>query len=255
MKALLILAAALAAASPGHPLDESSPLPGRAPVLVELFTSEGCSSCPPADVLLAKLQREQPVPGAEIVALSLHVDYWDHQGWKDPFASKTFTARQQSYARVFGEDRLYTPQMVVDGRDEFTGSDEAKALRIVGQAASRTRLPLTLDARAAASSVKISIDLPAAPADAEPIDVIVALTEDGLTSAVRRGENSGRTLSHAAVTRRLQTLGALEKESFVASGALDLHASWKPERMRAVVFLQGRTSRHVYGAAAAALGR
>ena len=117
------------------------------------------------------------------------------------------------------------------------------------------RLPLTLDARAAASSVKISIDLPAAPADAEPIDVIVALTEDGLTSAVRRGENSGRTLSHAAVTRRLQTLGALEKESFVASGALDLHASWKPERMRAVVFLQGRTSRHVYGAAAAALGR
>lgn len=255
MKALLILAAAVAAASAGHPPDWLSPPPGRAPVLVELFTSEGCSSCPPADVLLAKLLREQPVAAAEIVALSLHVDYWDHQGWKDPFSSKTFTARQQSYARVFGADRVYTPQMVVDGRHEFTGSDEAKALSAVGEAAARPRLPLTLDARAAAGSVKISIDLPPAPADGEPIDVIVALTEDGLTSSVRRGENSGRTLSHAAVTRRLQTLGALEKESFVASGQLDLHPSWQRDRMRAVVFLQGRTSRHVYGAAAAALGR
>ncbi|HET7219310.1 MAG TPA: DUF1223 domain-containing protein [Vicinamibacterales bacterium] len=254
MRALLILTVALAAVSPGPPRT-SLPAPERAPVLVELFTSEGCSSCPPADVLLAKLQREQPVAGAEIVAMSLHVDYWDHQGWKDPFSSKTFTARQQSYARVFGEDRVYTPQMVVDGRDEFTGSDEAKALRVVGEASSRPRLPLTLDARAAAGSVKISIDLPAAPAGAEPIDVIVALTEDGLTSVVRRGENGGRTLSHAAVARRLQTLGALEKDSFVASGQLDLQAAWKPERMRAVVFLQGRTSRHVYGAAAAALSR
>lgn len=255
MKALLILAAALAAASPGRPPDSLSAPPGRVPVLVELFTSEGCSSCPPADGLLAKLQRDQPVAGAEVVALSLHVDYWDHQGWKDPFASKTFTARQQSYARVFGDDRVYTPQMVVDGRDEFTGSDEAKAVRTVGEAASRPRLPLTLDARAAAGSVKISIDLPPAPAAGEPVDVIVALTEDGLTSTVRRGENSGRTLSHAAVTRKLQTLGALEKESFVASGQLDLHPSWQRDRMRAVVFLQGRTSRHVYGVAAAAIGR
>ena len=255
MKALLVLVAAFAATSPGHLPDWVSPPPGRSPVLVELFTSEGCSSCPPADVLLAKLQREQPVAGAEVVALSLHVDYWDHQGWKDPFSSKTFTARQQSYARVFGEDRVYTPQMVVDGRDEFTGSDEATALRVVSAAASRPRLALTVDARAAAGSVKISIDLPPAPADAEPIDVVVALAEDGLTSSVRRGENHGRTLSHAAVTRKLQTLGALEKESFVASGQLDLHPSWQRDRMRAVVFLQGRTSRQVYGAAAVALGR
>jgi hypothetical protein len=255
MKALLIFATVFAAASSAHPPTGSPASPGRAPVLVELFTSEGCSSCPPADVLLAKLQREQPVAGVEIVALSLHVDYWDHQGWKDPFSSKTFTARQQSYARIFGEDRVYTPQMVVDGREEFTGSDEARALRVIGQASSRPRLPLTLDARAAAGSVKISIDLPPAPADGEPVDVIVALTEDGLTSVVRRGENGGRTLAHAAVTRKLQTLGALEKDSFVASGQLDLQASWTRERMRAVVFLQGRTSRHVYGAASAALGR
>jgi len=252
MKALLVLAALATALSPGRPV---SPPPGRVPVLVELFTSEGCSSCPPADVLLAKLLREQPVQGAEIVALSLHVDYWDHQGWKDPFSSKVFTARQQSYARVFGEDRAYTPQMVVDGRDEFTGSDEARAVRTVGQASSRPHLPLKMDARKSGSGVTISIDLPAAPADAEPIDVVVALTEDDLTSIVRRGENGGRTLSHAAVTRKLQTLGALDRDSFVANGQLDLNPSWKADRMRAVVFLQGRTSRHVYGAATAALGR
>jgi hypothetical protein len=251
MRALLVLAA-VAALSPGRP---ASPEPGRVPVLVELFTSEGCSSCPPADVLLAKLQREQPVHGAEIVPLSLHVDYWDHQGWKDPFSSKAFTARQQSYVRVFGEDRAYTPQMVVDGRDEFTGSDEARALRTVGQAATRPHLPLKVDARRSGGGVTISIDLPAAPADAEPIDVVVALTEDELTSVVRRGENGGRTLSHAAVTRKLQTLGALDRESFVANGQLDMNPSWKADRMRAVVFLQGRTSRHVYGSAAAVLGR
>lgn len=249
MKALLILAAVLTAISPGGRTFSA----GRAPVLVELFTSEGCSSCPAADVLLAKLLREQPVAGAEIIPLSLHVDYWDHQGWKDPFSSKAFTARQQSYARIFGDDRVYTPQMIVDGRDEFPGSDEARALRTVGQASTRPRLPLKMDARAASAAVRVSIDLPAAPIDAEPIDVMVALTEDDLTSVVRRGENGGRTLAHAAVTRRLQTLGALDRDSFVANGQLDLHASWKRERLRVVVFLQGRNTRHVYGAAAAAI--
>jgi len=252
MRVLLVLAAVAAALSPSRP---ASPEPGRVPILVELFTSEGCSSCPPADVLLAKLQREQPVHGAEIVPLSLHVDYWDHQGWKDPFSSKAFTARQQSYVRVFGEDRAYTPQMIVDGRDEFTGSDEARALQTVGQAATRPHLPLKVDARRSGGGVTISIDLPAAPAGAEPIDVVVALTEDELTSVVRRGENGGRTLSHAAVTRKLQTLGALDRESFVANGQLDMNPSWKADRMRAVAFLQGRTSRHVYGSAAAVLGR
>ncbi len=222
-------------------------------VLVELFTSEGCSSCPPADALLTKLLREQPIADVEIIPLSLHVDYWDHQGWRDPFASKALTSRQEAYSKIFGADRLYTPQMVVDGRDELNGSDEAGVRRLVQAAAARPHLPLRVDARARGSSVRLSIDLPAAPADAEPIDVLVALTEDDLSSVVRRGENGGRTLSHVAVVRKLDALGSLERETFVADGQMSLDRTWKPGKMRAVAWLQGRRTRHVYGTASSPL--
>ncbi|HEY6612958.1 MAG TPA: DUF1223 domain-containing protein [Vicinamibacterales bacterium] len=222
-------------------------------VLVELFTSEGCSSCPPADALLARFLKEQPLPDVDIVPLSLHVDYWDHQGWKDPFSSKAFTTRQGDYSKVFGADKIYTPQLVVDGRDELNGSDEAAARRAVTAAAARQHLPLRIDARARGTSVRLSIELPAAPADSEPIDVLVALTEDDLTTVVRRGENGGRTLSHVAVVRTLQSLGSLERETFVADGQLKLEPAWKAGSMRAVAWLQGRRTRHVYGTAAAPL--
>lgn len=222
-------------------------------VLVELFTSEGCSSCPPADALLARFLKEQPLPDVDIVPLSLHVDYWDHQGWKDPFSSKAFTTRQGDYSKVFGADKIYTPQLVVDGRDELNGSDEAAARRVLTAAAARPHLPLKIDARARGTSVRLSIDLPAAPAGAEPIDVLVALTEDDLTTVVRRGENGGRTLSHVAVVRTLQSLGSLERETFVADGQLKLEPAWKVGSMRAVAWLQGRRTRHVYGTAAASL--
>jgi hypothetical protein len=250
MKAPLLVAAILLALP-----RVGGPPPAKTAVLVELFTSEGCSSCPAADTLLAKLVQEQSIADVEIVPLSLHVDYWDHQGWKDPFSSKVFTARQQEYSKIFGEDRVYTPQMVVDGRDEFTGSDEKAALRTVRAAAARPRLPLTLDARASGPAVRLSIDLPAAPAGSEPIEVMVALTEDDLSSVVRRGENGGRTLSHVAVVRKLQALGTLDRESFVANGQLDLARGWNVPKMRAVSWLQGRKSRHVYGAAAVGLAR
>ena len=225
----------------------------KTPVLVELFTSEGCSSCPPADALLAKFLREQPMADVEIIPLSLHVDYWDHQGWKDPFASKVFTSRQEAYSKIFGADRLYTPQVVVDGREELNGSDEAGLRRVVQAAAARPHLALRVDARARGSSVRLALDLPAAPADAEPIDVLVALTEDDLSSIVRRGENGGRTLSHVAVVRKLEALGSLERETFVADGQMSLDRTWKPAKMRAVAWLQGRRTRHVYGAASSAL--
>jgi hypothetical protein len=225
----------------------------KTPVLVELFTSEGCSSCPPADAVLTRLLREQPVANVEIIPLSLHVDYWDRLGWRDPFSSKAFTDRQQAYSKIFGEDKLYTPQIVVDGRDETTGGDEPAARRLVQTAAARPHLPLRVDARTSGMSVRLSIDLPAAPADSEPIDVLVALTEDDLTSIVRRGENGGRTLSHVAVVRKLESLGTLERETFVADGQMSLVPAWKAGKMRAVVWLQGRKTRHVYGTAAAPL--
>jgi hypothetical protein len=247
------LASTMAARDSGLPAETGSALARqRRPVLVELFTSEGCSSCPPADAVLARLLREQPVDGVEILPLSLHVDYWNRLGWKDPYSAKAYSARQQRYAKVFGEDKLYTPQIVVDGREEAIGSDESAVRRLIIGAAQHPHLPVKMTARAVGRSLTISIDLPPAPAGDDTVDVFVALTEDDLSSAVKRGENVGRTLTHVAVVRALQTLGTLETEAFVADGRLPLEPGWKPARMRAVVWLQGRAANRVYGAASAA---
>ena len=116
-------------------LTGQSTVPGPVPVVVELFTSEGCSSCPPADHLLSALAQGQPVPGVHVIPLGMHVTYWDQLGWKDPLSLKLATERQQSYGRIFGEDRVYTPQAVIDGRDEVVGSDEGGVTRAIEKAA------------------------------------------------------------------------------------------------------------------------
>src|SRR5438270_3284394 len=119
----------------------------RVPVIVELFTSEGCSSCPPADALLRKLEETQPVPNADIIVLGEHVDYWNYIGWTDRFSSKDFSQRQEQYARVFNLDSAYTPQMVVDGRTELNGADESSAKRAIADAAKREAIQIDLQLR------------------------------------------------------------------------------------------------------------
>jgi hypothetical protein len=230
----------------------------RAPVVVELFTSEGCSSCPPADALLARLDREQPVEGAEVIALAQHVDYWNSLGWADPYSSHDFSERQGEYAAAFGSEGVYTPQMIVDGRDEFPGGNSGKAFDAIAQAAREPKGEVSL-ARAAnqtdgGDSLRLSVRVERLPklSDGDTADVLLAITESNLSSDVARGENAGRKLVHVGVVRTLSKIGYVGAASppFAAEPSVALDKAWRRENLRAVVFLQEHTSRRVVGAAA-----
>lgn len=231
----------------------------RTPVIVELFTSEGCSSCPPADEILARLERTQPVEGAEIIALGEHVDYWNYIGWSDPFSAPIFSERQGAYAEAFGRDGAYTPQMVVDGQAEFVGSNWNKAVAAIANAARAPKADVRIaPARKAADTVLLQVranKLPAAPAG-ETIDLLLAVTESDLSSNVTRGENAGRRLNHRTVVRYLSLLSSAEAKPdalFSSETNVTLGKGWKTENLRAVAFLQERKSRRVIGAAAVKL--
>ncbi len=227
----------------------------RSPVIVELFTSEGCSSCPPVDAVLERLERNQPVPSAQIISLGFHVDYWNQLGWADPFSSAEFSLRQEEYSNAFGGDRVYTPQMVVDGSREFVG-EESKAIRSVAEASARpkARIEMALSPRCELSSkLKVSVGPLSNLSKTDAPELLVAITESGLASQVRRGENAGRTLHHTAVVRQLRSLGAIQRQTtqdFVASTQLSVDKAWKPGALQVVAFLQERRSRHILGAAA-----
>lgn len=229
----------------------------RVPVLAELFTSEGCSSCPPADDLLRRLVEEQPVEGVEVIALSEHVDYWDRLGWKDSFSSNDFTKRQEAYGRALHLEPIYTPQLIVDGRMQAIGSewpDVRKAL-IEAARAPRAAVAVTAEAKPSSPAATIGVvvrDVPAAAAKGG-VDVFVAVVEDNLTTEVLRGENARKQLHHSAVTRSLTKIGSLGTTETAGefSQAVSLDYSWKPEQLRAIVFLQDPRSRHVVGAGTA----
>jgi len=216
--------------------------PDRVPVVVELFTSEGCSSCPPADALLTRLWAEQPVPGALILPLGLHVTYWDQLGWKDPASLAAATSRQQDYGRVFGEDRVYTPQAVIDGREELVGSNEAAVRRAIAAAAQRPHARVSLSASLAGpETIVATIGVTEVPPEVkEKLRTLLVVTEDGLSTVVKRGENGGRTLHHDAVVRRLST-----------KTEIGLQKDWRRDRLRVIAIVQGEQSQRIYGAAAA----
>ncbi len=237
--------------APAAPSDE------RAPVLVELFTSEGCSSCPPADEVLIRLVQTQPVPGAEIIALGEHVDYWNRLGWVDRYSSPEFSTRQEKYAEAFGTQRIYTPQMIVDGQIEFVGSRMEKARDAIMRAARAPKAKIHITpAASAVGTVQLEIRVEGLPAInfGDTAEVLLAITESNLRSNVSRGENSGQSLSHAAVVRKLSAIGRVDSQaaSVFATGVNIAH-DWKRANLRAVVFVQERASRRVLGAGAAAL--
>src|SRR5262245_13793741 len=230
---------------------------GAVPVLVELFTAEGCSSCPPADGLLAGMIASQPAAGVLIVGLGEHVDYWDRLGWKDRFSSAAFTRRQQLYADRFGAENVYTPQMVVDGQTAFIGSDLAAARRAIERAATAPRGVVRLDVDASVKNrVSVSVTtsgLSRAKSRDDRSDVIVVIVEDGLRTDVKRGENKGKTLTHAAVVREMVTAGEAAEDGAAVRADVKIQPDWQRERLRAVAFVQERKSRRVLAVAAAPL--
>jgi len=221
----------------------------RAPVLVELFTSEGCSSCPPADALLRQLDQTQPIPGADAIVLSEHVDYWNRIEWKDPFSSSFFSDRQNAYAGRFGLGGVYTPQMVVDGTTEFTGSESDKARVAIGKAGQNPKLTVRLSSVRVEESKKLRASLQVeGPVKTRGAEVFVVLALDHAESQVLRGENAGRNLAHVGVVKKLEKVGEFHAgEKFVKDVELKID-SGNSGNLRLVVFVQEHGLGRVLGA-------
>jgi len=234
--------------------------PGSAPrvVIVELFTSEGCSSCAPADALLKQLSEHQSVQGAQIVALEEHVDYWNHLGWKDPYSSSAFSERQGDYAQVFGTDGVYTPQMVVDGQNEFVGSRNLAAKEEIEKAANRPKAEIALVLSANSSPGKPAFEVQVKSLDGISVhgesELWLAVTEKGLQTDVKAGENSGETLKHAAVVRSLRRVDTIrDPAGYHHQIQFALDAGWKKENLAVVVFLAEKNSHKIIGAVTTSL--
>ncbi len=204
----LALAAFLLLRSAPDPTPAAPPVAGSIAV-VELFTSQGCSSCPPADRLLSQIAAE-PASAGRVVPLAYHVDYWDYIGWQDPFSSADWSARQKLYAQAYNTNRIYTPQVVVNGTDEMVGSEERKVRAAIAKAlAEKPPVELELTVERTAGGLRATVTASHAGALPRDADVLVALVENGLVTKVGRGENGGRTLKNDAVVRRLLRAFAL----------------------------------------------
>jgi hypothetical protein len=227
-------------AAPAGPLPASGP-----PVVVELFSSEGCSSCPPADAWLRSLDRAQSLDGVPLIALEEHVDYWDGLGWRDPFGQPQFGERQQAYARVLSDRRVYTPEIVIDGRAVVQNGDEDEAARAARASAKGPRATVALSRTG--SRVRIdATDIP--PLSDDSAEIWLAVTERGITSDVLRGENGGRHLLHAPIVRILRRVGVAQAGAFHGEVAIDLNPGWAPGALRVVAFVQRAQSKQIVGA-------
>jgi len=225
---------------------------GRTPVLVELFTSEGCSSCPPADQLLQKLD-QQPIAGEEMIVLSEHVDYWNHEGWKDPYSARFYSDRQGVYARRLGLSDVYTPQMIVDGSNQFVGSDMALAQKALAKASTDAKLGVRLSSVSIGSNnillAHLETDALLPSFGMRDADVYVAVALNRAESQVARGENAGRKLSHTAVVKSIVKVGTLRKgKTFVQDLQLKLEPGTDAGNLRVVTFLQEAGQGRVIGA-------
>jgi hypothetical protein len=245
--AVLAITCVAGAVWAAHRGDPPAPLRGGStPVIVELFSSEGCSSCPPADTWLSAVDRLQPVEGVAVVVLEEHVDYWDRLGWRDPFGQAQFGERQAEYARALSDRHIYTPEIVVDGTTTVQSGDQDQAAAELRTAAGRPRARVTLSR----ADDRVTVDAQAIPGN-EDVEVWFAVTESGLSTDVQQGENAGHHLAHAPVVRALRKLGvARGGGSFHVDTPVDSEPTWAKPSLRLVAFVQQARSRHIVGAGA-----
>ena len=226
---------------PGEILTSDRPAAGggKQNVLIELFTSEGCSSCPPADKVLTYLDREPVVPNVNIITLGLHVDYWDRASWRDRFSSNLFTQRQEAYARQFRIDSTYTPQLVVDGSTELVGSNSGGAVTAIQKSSSQAKG----NAAITISGGQVHIKIDNLPEHSEAT-VYLATAESKLSSSVTGGENGGSKLDHTSVVRQLMIIGNIpsKQNTLAADQPLPADPAWKRENLKFVVFVQDNTT-------------
>lgn len=246
---LAILALALIGAFVGRPsnaeLDTSVEVKApHGPIVVELFTSQGCSSCPPADRLFSRLS-------GDVIPLSFHVDYWNHLGWRDPFSDARWSERQRRYGGTFERGYVYTPQIVVNGRAEAVGSDYVKVRAMLDEAAAerpRAGVELVVEPRPDGFAVAVDGRLDAgAP---RPAALLVAVTEGEFAVDVKAGENAHRRLKHHHVVRELREIGRLVPgEPSAQSLEVPLDPEWNRRQLRVVAFVQDPQTLEIYGAA------
>ncbi len=213
------------------------------PVVVELFTSEGCSSCPPADAVLLQLSQQPAMKGAEVIVLGEHVDYWNYIGWTDRFSSKQFSERQSEYAKALGA-QVYTPQMVIDGQEQFVGNDAAEVQSRIASAAKKPKpaqVTLTWEGK---GHLRVSVN----SSEAAKAEVLLAITENGLSTEVAKGENGGKTLHHGAVVRQLRQIGDLANGRFDKTVDVAQQNGWDPAKLKVAVLVQDSANMKILGA-------
>jgi hypothetical protein len=247
---ILVASGGLALSASSQTAPAGAPV-ARQPVLVELFTSEGCSDCPPADALMAQLDATQPIPGAQAIVLSEHVTYWNRLGWSDPFSLADVDERQEQYKDHFTLSSTYTPQAVVDGAAELVGSDSRALTVAVARAALAPKVEIAIgDAHWTTEAVVFSVRVPASASALRP-NVTGVVAEDATESKVTRGENAGRVLHHVAVVRVLKQFhaDALDGRPLKLQWPVLSHPEKVPSQIRLVVFLTDRKTGHVLAVA------
>ena len=227
----------------------------KTPILVELFTSEGCSSCPPADAWLQKLDCTQPLTNAQIIVLSEHVDYWDHDGWKDPYSSHSVTERQSDYVNALRLETAYTPQIVIDGARELRPEDMKQAGQEFQKALASEKVSVritSLNVTPAGIRAHVEVDGSNFQHGAH---LYLAAALDHAESQVLRGENGGRHLTHVAVARALEQVGNVKKgQSFSGDVELKFKPAIEPSNLRVIAFVQENGPGKVIGAAMRKVG-